>query len=892
MEYRFKGLTDQEVEHSRKLNGSNAVTPPEVETFWDKLKDNFKDPMIVILVVALVIIVILAATGFAEWYEGVGIAAAVALATLVSTWSEHKNEQAFQKLQEEASRIKVNVFRNNRVTVIDLDDVVTGDMILLQPGDKIAADGKLVAGELKINQALLTGEPEPVTKKSCSPEAVFEDLRELENPHLLFRGTTVGDGEGVMEVLTVGDHSLYGKLAQELQPQDRDGPLRIKLKKLAQDIARFGYIGATFIALSFLFKQIFMDHHFDMGEIAAYMSQWQVFLYDIATAAILAVIIIVVAVPEGLPMMVAIVLAQNMRRLLDANVLVRQLLGIETAGSLNLLFSDKTGTITKGQLEGVRFITGPAQDYPDFQSLPPKLRFLLDTALRENTSCVIDPHAPPEQRIIGGNTTERALMKFIGAHHEPRESDSKPELVRTILFNSSRKFSAAQIRHAELGEITLVKGVPERILEHCDTYYDDHGDPLPLSEDMKDKLTDNLEKLSEAALRLLAIATSKTPAEENEHLPVPLTLIGFVGIRDEIRPESKPAIERVQEAGVHVVMITGDKKETATAIAREAGLIASPDDEVIVSKELEAMSDQELKSRLPRLKVIARSLPSDKSRLVQAAQEVGQVVGMTGDGVNDAPALNKADIGFGMGSGSEVAKEASRIVILDDNFSSISQAILYGRTIYHSIQKFINYQLTVNVSAILVAFLGPFLGFRLPLTMTQLLWVNLIMDTLAALSFSGEPPVPEYMKEKPKDREESIINKDMWSSILLTGGFIALMCVVFLKSSTIRGWFATEESYMSAFFAFFVIINTLNQFNCRVPHLNLLAHIWENKGFLRVVGIIIGVQIVLTHAGGVVGDVFRTTGLSPAEWAWVALLSFTIIPFGLARKAVRDGLGG
>ena len=349
--FSFKGLSEREVEASRREHGSNQISPQEVETFWDKLKDNFKDPMIVILVVALVIVTVLALFGFAEWYEGVAIAAAVALATLVATASEFKNEQTFQKLQEEASKILINVFRDGSLRIVGIDDVVVGDVVLLQPGDKIPADGRAVQGKAKVNQAALTGEPVPVTKRPGDAE-----LSDLGNIHTLFRGTIVEDGEAAMVVLAVGDRTQLGRLSEGLQTDNRLGPLRVKLAKLADDIARFGYIGASFIAAAFMFKAIYLNSGGDAAAMLAYVSNWQVLLLDIVTALILAVIIIVVAVPEGLPMMIAIVLAQNMRKLLKSNVLVRQLVGVETSGSLNLLFTDKTGTITQGKLDAVGFM--------------------------------------------------------------------------------------------------------------------------------------------------------------------------------------------------------------------------------------------------------------------------------------------------------------------------------------------------------------------------------------------------------------------------------------------------------------------------------------------------------------------------------------------------------
>lgn len=763
---KIKGLTDQQVEESRRKHGTNQLTVQEVETFWDKLMDNLKDPMIVILVVALVVVIVLAILGFTEWYEGVGIAVAVALATLVSTASEFKNEQTFQKLQEEASRIFINVFRGAELRLIGIADIVAEDKVFLQPGDKIPADGKLIQGKIKVNQAMLTGEPEAVTKTPGDT-----DDTNLENPHVVYRGTIVEDGEAVMEVQTVGDETHFGKLAKDLVSEERPGPLRLKLAKLADDIAKFGYIGASFIAVAFMFKVIYMDH---TGEFALYFSQWGQVIKDVVTALILAVIIIVVAVPEGLPMMIAIVLAQNMKKLLKSNVLVRQLLGIETSGSLNLLFSDKTGTITQGQLEAVGFLSVNEDNedhlntYKKFDEMPSKLSHLLNISFRENTSCVVNPGAEREaERILGGNTTERALLKFVKADKNGYDSDGL-EMISQVLFNSTRKFSASRLKMKDSSEISFVKGAAEKILAQCSFYYDADGNIQELAEETKASLSDQMDKKADDGFRIIAAATTEKEVAEDE-LSNSLALLGFSLIRDDLREDSKPAIETLQGAGIHVVMLTGDRHGTAKAIAKDVGLKTSDDDIAIESAEMAKLSDEEVKKILPNLKVVSRCLPQDKTRLVKLAQEIGLVVGMTGDGVNDSPALSNADIGFGLGSGTEVAKEASDIVILDDNIHSIANAVHYGRTIYRSVQKFITFQLTVNVSAIMIAFLGPFLGFELPLTMIQLLWVNLIMDTLAALAFSGEPPLPKHMEENPKPERKNSLPRACGLLFCVTG---------------------------------------------------------------------------------------------------------------------------
>ncbi|MBF0225531.1 MAG: calcium-translocating P-type ATPase, PMCA-type [Desulfobacterales bacterium] len=887
MEYNFKGLGPSEVEKSRKEHGSNTITSQDVETFWEKLIDNFKDPMILILVIALGIVTVLAVFGYAEWYEGVGIASAVVLATFVATASEHKNEQTFQKLQEEASKIHVNVFRGDGVIRLGIDDVVVDDLVLLQPGDKICADGKLIAGEIKVNQAMFTGEPKAVKKEAGDSDA---DPHDPSHPNRVLRGTTVEDGEAVIKVDLVGDKTHFGMLAKELTPEDRKGPLRVKLGKLADDIAMFGYIGASFIVVAFMFKVVFMDNNFQTDLILQYISNWKQFAYDISTAAILAVIIIVVAVPEGLPMMIAIVLSQNMRKLLNSNVLVRQLLGIETTGSLNLLFCDKTGTITKGKLEAVNFmvIDGNKKSnliqYSNFNEIPEVLKKPLDLNLRENGLCVINPHAEKEtDRLIGGNLTERALLQFIGADkNKAIYSDHIPKLLVQVNFNPERKFSAAQVE-LDTKKIILVKGAAEKILDGCSLYYNTDGNIVELPDEIKANVLNETNKKAEEGFRIIGVATSDSNIEDENVLPKNLALLGFISLRDELREEAKTAIETLTRAGIHVVMLTGDRLGTARAISRDVGLITSDKDIVIESADLAKMSDDEISKVIPDLKVIARCLPKDKKRLVTIAQNLGLVVGMTGDGVNDSPALSKADIGFGMGSGSEVAKEASEIVILDDNISSIANGVHYGRTIYRSIQKFITFQLTVNVGAILIAFLGPFLGFKLPLTMIQLLWINLIMDTLAALAFSGEPPLPKHMAEKPKKREENIIEGYMWSSILINGIFITLMSVMFLKSTAIRSFFNSDASFLTGFFGFFVFINNFNKFNVRVDDMDLFHHIFENKGFLRVVTIIFVVQIIITYFGG---DMFRTVPLALSEWIFITCLAFLIIPFDAVRKSI------
>jgi calcium-translocating P-type ATPase len=485
------------------------------------------------------------------------------------------------------------------------------------------------------------------------------------------------------------------------------------------------------------------------------------------------------------------------------------------------------------------------------------------------------------QKIVGGNATERAILGFAAEH----TGDIKGSVLRSVPFNSTNKYSASQTDKG----ITFLKGAPEKLLVRCKYYYGSNGNKVELKDVAV--LTAKIDELAERAIRVLALATSNGELSEDGMLPQDdWTLVGVLGIRDEVRPESVTAIKEVQAAGVQVVMITGDRKETAVAIAKEAGLLKNTSDIVMTSDELAKVPDDELKKKLPNIRVIARALPSDKSRLVRAAQDLNLVVGMTGDGVNDSPALKAADVGFAMGSGTEVAKEASEIIIMDDNFNSIDKAILYGRTIFNSIRKFIIFQLTINVAAVLVSFVSPLIGIEHPLTIVQILWINLVMDTLAALAFGGEPALKRFMTEKPKRRDEPIVSGYMWSSIL-TGSLLTFaLSMVFLLTGFVKGLFRTggETPYLlTGYFAFFIFTAVFNAFNARTEKINLFDNIDKNKGFLQIIGLIAVVQVALVYFGGAV---FSCHGLNTKEWLAVLVAAILIIPVDIIRKAILSGI--
>ncbi len=885
MRYSYPGLSDNAVIESRQIYGANIITTQDSEGFFKKLISNLKDPIIFILIVALFVTIFLAIFGFAPWYEGVGIAIAVVMATLIATWSEFSNENEFQRLLDEASKIKVKVFRNNKLIEIFIDELVVNDLVLLQSGDTVPADGYLLSGIIEINESALTGESKTIKKIGADDEKHIA----AEEKYEMSRAAIVEDGEAVMKVLEVGDKTKYGATLKDLGSADaRPSPLQEKLANLGRHITYFAYIVAPLIAASYMFNLIFIE-----------ASGWEFYfskpngeiIYDLVTAIILAIIIIVVAVPEGLPMMIAVVLSLNMRKLLNAKVLVRKLLGIETSGSLNILFTDKTGTLTQGSLNVSEFISGDGNNYDDFEEIPEPLKEKVAFSLRNNTTASIDLDDIINPKIIGANPTEKALLSFLGSSLSVKE---KVKMIKHIPFKSSYKFSASQIQIPK--NIILVKGAAEIILKNCKTFMNSKGEKINLN---SKKIEEKMNNLSGRAMRLIGLAISEHELSSDNSLPSELTLLGIFGLRDELRKESQTAVENAQKAGIQVVMITGDAKDTAHAIAKEVGILGHKKNTILTSKELGELTDDEIKKILPDLRVVSRALPTDKSRLVKLAKSLNWVVGMTGDGVNDAPAVKNADVGFAMGNGTDMTKESSDIVILDNNFNSITNAVRYGRTLFKSIRKFLVFQLTVNLAAVLVTFLGPFFGTDLPLTMTQLLWVNIVMDTLAAFAFSGESALRRYMSEKPIPKEEKLITIDMWSAILVNGIFMAILSLFFLNSNFVASLFVCDEIrcsdsemnivLMTAFFGFFVFINNFNKFNARTDGINLFEHITENRGFILVVLIIFSLQTAFTYFGG---DVLRTVGLSVEEWLYVLVFAFSIIPLDLIRKYFRNMLIG
>ena len=845
------GLSDKEVIINREKYGENIFTKKKQDTFLKLLLETFSDPIIKILLIALGIKTIFLIRDF-DWYETVGIVLAILVASLISSISEYGSMRAFNKLTEETSKINVRVKRAGNIQSIPLSEVVVNDLVVLSTGDRVPADGIIVSGKISLDEAMINGEAKEVYKEAGTDKTS------------LFMGTVVYSGSALMLVRSVGDNTFYGKMAMELQDDNTESPLRIRLTKLAQSISKIGYICSLLVAGSYLIYMVVISNHFDKNLIVSTLTNGRVMFGYVLDALTLCVTIIVVSVPEGLPMMITLVLSSNMKRMLKDNVLVRKLIGIETAGNINVLLTDKTGTLTKGKLSVVGLMDGEGNTF-EYVNSHGEYKKMLGMSMAINNESSYDKKSG---NIIGGNITDRAILEYSGM-----VSDNY-EIIKQEVFDSKKKYMYTKIR-MNGHTYNLVKGAYEVVGKMCNSYYDKVG--------IKHTIRDNsyidrkIKSMSMNMMRILLLAINEDRETINN-----MTLVGFVILKDEVRENVKEGIRLVDEASIHTIMITGDNRETAKAVAEDIGLIRGSNDLVITSNEMNNMSDEMLRKKFHDIKVIARAMPQDKSRLVNIAKSLDLVVGMTGDGVNDALALKKADVGFAMGSGTEVAKEASDIVILDDNFYSITNAILYGRTIFKSIRKFIICQLTINLCSLLVSIIGPFIGIPVPITVIQMLWINMIMDTLSGFAFSYEPALPEYMKELPKKKNENIINGYMANQIITTGLVSSVICIIFLKSRIINQIFG--DDLLTAFFGLIIFISIFNSFAARTHRLNILANIIKNKVFIGVITFVIGMQIYLIYYGG---SLFRTNGLTIREFIIMMGIGLLVIPIDFIRKLIR-----
>ena len=843
------GLTDEEVVKSRNKYGSNEIKKTNNNSFFKLLLESLGDPMIKILLIVLGIKVVFLFAEF-DWFETLGILIAIFIASLISTISEYGSNKAFQKLLENNNQKMVKVKRNGKLCLISINDIVVSDIVYLNNGDYIPADGEIIDGSILIDESSINGES----------RETYKDSKLSGEKRKVYKGTIVTSGECIVKVCSVGVNTLFGKIAKEVQEKSSDSPLRIRLKHLASIISKIGYVGAFLVFFSYLFSSIVIANNFNLNLIIGCVSNVSLMIDYVIYALTLAVTIIIVSVPEGLPMMVALVLSTNMKKMIKKNILVKKMVGIETAGSLNVLLTDKTGTLTNGKLSVYGIINYQDKLFNNDVELYKYHKYynIVGNSIVLNNDAVIS-----DNKIINGNSTDKALISFMNYI-----SDEK--IIKKESFDSDKKYSLV-----ETNNYIYYKGAPEVLIPKCKFYLNNDVEDSHVDFDYLNRV---IAKYMHKGYRVISLCY-KNKSNNN------VVYVGSVLLKDEIRKDAKEGIKLIKSSGVKMIMVTGDSLDTALFISKELNLL-NDDDIYLTSSDLSLMSDDEIKSKINKIKVVARAKPHDKSRLVKIIKEMNLVVGMTGDGINDAAALKKCDVGFAMGSGTDVAKEASDIVILDDNINSISMAILFGRTIFKNIRKFIIFQLTMNICAMSLSIIGPFIGISTPVTVMQMLWINMIMDTLAGLAFAYEEPLLSYMDEKPKSKNEPIINKYMYEEIVFTGLYSSLLCILFLKIPFVKSlirYDVNDKYFLTAFFALFVFMGIFNAFNTRTNKYNLFYGIKNNKVFLIIFMLVAIMQIYFIYYGGII---FRTYGLNLKELLIVLGLAFSVVPVDLFRKFI------
>ncbi len=858
MNNNIKGLSSTEVLDSRERYGGNTLPKRKTKGFFGRFFENLSDPIIRVLMIAVLIEVVFT-FGNCNFFEVGGILVAVLIAAGVSTISEIGSERAFSQLEAENANITARVIRDGVINKINISELVVGDTVLLGPGESVGADGVMTDGSIAVNQAALNGESVDAHKKKCTPREGWQ----LEDEARVFRGSVVTSGAGVMRVGRVGKETFLGGVANDIQEETRVSPLKLRLSKLAGQISRLGYIMAVLVGLTYLFNTYVADYGFNLANTARALSNIPLLLKNLLHTLTLMITVVVVAVPEGLPMMITVILSANMKKMLRDKVLVKKLVGIETAGSLNILFTDKTGTLTTGKLALDRIVTeeGAFKSSASISKLPAVYEALVLSA-KYNTDTQVS-----ERKVTGGNATDRAIAEFF------LDDKTKPvDIVKKKPFSSEDKFSYVVLKNGK----TLIKGAAEVIISSSKYKLCENGDARA---DSLDKVKDALAEATGRGERAIAVAIT----EDNDFSS--LIFVGLIILKDKLRSGTQEAVAQISKAGIQTVMLTGDGPETAKSIAAECGIYKkSAGHIVLTSAELAKLDDAEVKALLPKTRVIARALPTDKTRLVRLSQEMGLVVGMTGDGINDAPSLKLADVGFAIGDGADIAKGASDVVILDNSLGAVGKTVLYGRMIFKSIRKFITFQLIMNLAACGVSLIGQFIGIDNPITIIQMLWINIIMDTLGGLAFAGEPALHYYMKEKPKKREEQILSREMLNSIIFTGIYTLGICVAFLKLDFFRDMYIKNGDtgvYLTAFYALFVFAGIFNALCARSERLWIFSGLGKNKPFVVIMLFIAFIQVLMIYFGGAV---FRTVPLTAREFLPVILLSASVVLFDFVRR--------
>lgn len=863
------GLTEEAVIENRSKFGSNLLTPPKRPSLWKLYWEKFEDPIVRVLLVAALLSLVFSFIEN-EYAETIGIFFAIFLATGIGFFFEYDANKRFDLLNAVNEETSVRVIRNGKIQEIPRKDVVVGDIVLLETGEEIPADGELLeAVSLQVNESNLTGEPivgKTVVEKDFDEEATYPSNK-------VMRGTTVVDGHGVMRVSQVGDHTEIGKVARQSTEQNTTPtPLNLQLSKLANLIGKIGFTIASITFLILFLKDVVF--HYDLATLHTW-EDWLPVLQDTTRYFMMAVTLIVVSVPEGLPMSITLSLALNMRRMLATNNLVRKMHACETMGAITVICTDKTGTLTQNQMRVYEASLGGKASLSDIGS---EYAGLIKENIAANSTAFLEETAEGTRKGVG-NPTEAALLLWLDKqgidYLKIRES---APVIDQLTFSTERKFMATLVHSPQKEKKVLyVKGAPEIVFGKCSQVLTDGK--LIAPETCKEAIEKQLKTYQGMAMRTLGLAYKEIDEQEQADAKElanagGLCFLGLFAISDPIRPDVPAAVAKCQSAGINIKIVTGDTPGTATEIARQIGLWQPEDTERnrITGIEFAALTDEEALGRVMDLKIMARARPTDKQRLVQLLQQKGAVVAVTGDGTNDAPALNHAQVGLSMGTGTSVAKEASDITLMDDSFNSIGTAVMWGRSLYRNIQRFIVFQLTINLVALLIVLLGSLLGTELPLTVTQMLWVNLIMDTFAALALASIPPSEEVMKEKPRKSTDFIITRKMWYNIIGIGMLFLVVLMGMLLYYHHHPAGGMSDRQLTIFFTVFVMLQFWNLFNATAFGTtgSAFRHFFRSHGMNIVAPVILIGQFLIVQFGG---KVFRTV---PLDWkTWWLIISAT-----------------
>lgn len=865
----FNGLKSSEVEVSRTTYGSNKLPEPELKKWYHFAKEALTEPITMILIIIALFQLVLGAMGVMSLSEPVMIIVVLAIVTGIAIKTGLGVQKSAAELRAKTAVRYCDVVRDGSVQTINKDDLVVGDLVLLRTGQEIFADGFIVDGEISVNNAAINGETKECRK---IPSANYKHVKTTSTTAYtdqcsLFAGTVIMSGEGKMIVTDVGVNTVNGDTLVKMQTlEPPKTALDIALDHLCDFISKWGTIAA---ALAFVIMTI--TGILNAGSLSQYFSGSILeSIQKVAQNVSNALTIIVAAVPEGLPLIVKLVTKQNVSTMEKFNILAKNTGKIPELAYVNLICTDKTGTLTTGEMTSTVMINGNCQDIFNKES---SLNELIDLNICMNNSAVFDSNG----NITGGNSIDRAVLDMLSPE-DAQKIQNKAIMKKRVPFSSENKFSAVTLNNGA-NDFTVYKGAPEKLIEKCKFYLDNDGIVTELTEEKRKALKSHIKGLTEKAMRCIALTISD---QTDDDLPDEMNLLGVIGVVDPVRNEVPEAVKIAHKAGIQVIEITGDCMETAKAVAMEAG-IYKPGDLAVTNDEFEAMSDVKVKEIIPQLRVISRCSPNTKLRLVTLAQEIGMSVAMTGDGVNDAPALKKADVGFGMQDGSDVAKEAADIVLTDNNFASVVKAVELGRTFMHNIMMFLEFQLPINISLLILSMVFPIIsGGSALLAAVQILIVNIIMDSLNSLSFGGEPPKEEYMNEEPIMKGSGLFIRGAKGRIALSSiVFIALFGVI--TFGPVGNMFATKLSAMTARFALLCLMAVFNGFTIRTDSINLFKGVKNNKLFVYIALGIFAMTVVLCNF---VGNLVQTTPMDAKQWIVVLVTAFMVVPVDWIRKAI------